>query len=43
MILVIRLKKLYINGSFEDVIKVLVTPMPDKKEEEKPALKKKKD
>lgn len=34
--------KLKINGSFEDVIKVSVTPTPEKKEEEKPIQKKKK-
>jgi hypothetical protein len=36
--------KLKINGSFEDVIKVSVTPTPphEKKEEEKPVQKKKK-
>jgi hypothetical protein len=35
-------EKLQINGSFEDVIKVSVTPTPEKKEEEKPVQKKKK-
>ena len=36
--------KLKINGSFEDVIKVSVTPTPpaEKKEKEKPVQKKKK-
>ena len=38
-------EKLSINGSFEDVIKVSVTstPQPEKKDEEKPVQKKKKD
>ena len=36
-------EKLSINGSFEDVIKVSVTPKPEeKKEDEKPVEKKKK-
>jgi len=33
--------KLAINGSFEDVIKVMVTPMPAPKKEIKPVKKKK--
>jgi hypothetical protein len=33
--------KLKITGSFEDVIKVSITPTPEKKEEEKPVQKKK--